>query len=421
MTMKAAWSRPPGGRITRLSELGGLGEKISEGAGESAFVGKLRRHPEWLYKAYRTPASADSAGRLDRLIALPGQMPTHDKAIVDEHTSWPSARVVDSANQTTGVLLPMAPDAYRYEMTLPGGRSKSKYLEVDLLALAGSRQRQMGLPPQSLSDRISVCMSIAATADLLERCGLVYLDWSYANIFWCPADHSAYLIDLDGASFGPRPQIHSPQWDDPHVPLGTTAGSSSDRFRVALLITSCLTGKRVFEAQARTELSELRKQSAKVEQLAELLIMTLTSVPASRPTIARIKAALDAVNGASPTGSTSTSLPSLGGVANWKPIGERASTRANPHVTPPAGSRPAPQQPAPAASGTTGSGFQPAGTGSQLLRPPMSTSTGGNGSRANRVQQTPPARPPAKPSNPVLVVAVWIIVLIVIGVIIASL
>ena len=310
-----------------LGELGRLGEKISEGAGECMFVCKLESHPGWLYKAYRAPASAESISRLDQLITLPGQMSARDKAIVDEHTSWPAVRVVNPANKTTGVLLPMAPEAYRYEMTLPGGRSKSKYLEVDVLALAGARQRQMGLPPQSLCHRISICASIAATADLLERYGLVYLDWSYANIFWRPVDHSAYLIDLDGVSFGPRPQIQSPQWDDPHVPLGTTAGSSSDRFRVALLITSCLTGKRVFDAQARTELNELRKQSAEVEQLAELLIITLTSVPTFRPTIARMKAALDAVNSASAggwastsRGRSSTSSPTLGGVSGWKPI-----------------------------------------------------------------------------------------------------
>lgn len=198
MMMNAVWARPPAGRITGLSELGGLGEKISEGAGESAFVGMLKSHPDWLYKAYRAPAASESVRRLDRLIALPGQMPGSDKAIVNEHTSWPAARVVNSANQTTGVLLPMAPETYQYEMSLPGGRTKSKYLEVDVLALAGSRQRQMGLPPQSLFDRIAVCASIAATADLLERYGLVYLDWSYANIFWRPADRSTYLIDLDG-------------------------------------------------------------------------------------------------------------------------------------------------------------------------------------------------------------------------------
>lgn len=426
--MNAVWSNPPVGRVCRLSEIGELGEKVSEGAGESMFVCKLVSYPGWLYKAYRAPAAAESVSRLDQLITLPRQMTARDLAIVDQRASWPASRVVGPANQTTGVLLPAAPEAYRHEMALPGGRSKVKYLEVDVLALPGARQRRMGLPPQTLFDRIAICTSITATADLLERRGLVYLDWSYANVFWCPADHSAYLIDLDGVSFGPRPQIHSPQWDDPHVPLGTTAGSSSDRFRVALLITSCLTGKRVFDAQARTELSALRQQSAEVEQLAELLIVTLTAAAASRPTVARMKAALDAVNVANAGGPTSTSRgggatspPSVGGVTGWKPVVRRPPTQVHPHITPPPATRSDPA--APAASWTSGLPSQPTVTGPTWPPPPVNTGTGGSrgpGS-SNRVQSVTPSRPPAKPSNRVLTVAIWIIVLVVIGVIIANL
>lgn len=421
MMMNGVWSKPPAGRIARLTELGAMGDKISEGAGESSFVCRLSSHPGWLYKAYRSPTSAASVSRLDQLIALPGKMSAQDRALVEGHTAWPAARVVNPASQTTGVLLPAAPEAYKFDMALPGGRSVRKYLEVDLLALSDDAQRQRGLPPQSLAERIAVCASIVATADLLERHGLVYLDWSYANIFWRPADSSAYLIDMDGSSFGARPQIQTPQWDDPQVPLGTTAGNNSDRYRVALLVTSCLTGKRVYEAQARTELSELRKQSTEVEHLAELLLLALTTDAASRPPIARMKAALDAVNGArpaapprSPIGSRTTAGPVTGGVAAWKPIGGRAATTANPSVTPPA--KPVQSQPAPA---------RPVRTVPPASAPAAPAAAGRGGSTGSPVQPSYQSRTPARPASSgvgtVVKTAVVIIALIILIVIIAHL
>ncbi|MGD0699409.1 MAG: hypothetical protein ABSA02_05945 [Trebonia sp.] len=431
--MSGVWSKPPASRVASLSDLGSQGEKVSEGAGESLFVCELRRHPGWLYKAYRAPTSAESAARLDKLIGLPAAMTVKDRSVVDGHTSWPAVRVVDAANRTTGVLLPMAPRAYQHEMSLPGGRSTKKYLEVDVLALSETRQQQMGLPPQSLADRISICRSIVATADLLERHDLVYLDWSYANVFWRPVGHSAYLIDLDGISFGPRPQIHSPQWEDPHVPLGTTAGKPSDRYRVALLITSCLTGKRVYEAEARTELGELRKMSAEIEQLAELLIMALTSAAAARPTIARIKAALDAVPHASAAsaprygqGSGAAVTPDRGGVKDWKPIGNRGSTQATPSVTVPPTAKPAPQKPpvTVASSASTPSSPQ---TGATAGSSTAGSAAGGgvmNNTQWARPQQNTqsqtPVRQPSGGLPAALKVTLWIIAIIVIIAILAN-
>ena len=428
---------------------GDLGEKISEGAGESLFVCKLKNHPGWLYKAYRSPCADDSVARLDRLIGLPAGMTAPDQAIVDQHTAWPAARVINVAGRTTGVLLPMAPKTYQFEMALTGGRSVRKYLEVDHLAQAPARQQQVGLPAQTLADRISVCASIACTADLLARFGLVYLDWSYANIFWCPADHTAYLIDLDGSSFGPRPQIQTPLWEDPQVPLGTTAGNSSDRYRVALLIASCLTGQRVHEAQAaRTQLIELRKQSAEVEQLAELLLVALTTNAANRPTIAKMKGALNAVDRAArpakPTSATRTTsvADDRGGVSNWKPIGGRSATTAQPTTQPTATPTARPTVTPPASPVTPGpatvkTGSSPSWQGATVGGGTRSTVPGGVTGRASgngaggssgyqtRTPASYQSRTPAKPgSNTAAVVvktAIAIVVLIIFIVILAQL
>lgn len=226
-------------------DAGPLGDMIAENNGESRFVCRLADHPGWLYKKYQSRLPIPGAKRLAALIELPQTMTPADKALVERQTSWPAARVTGSAGETLGVIMPEAPEKFSATRTIPAtGRQKTGPLTIDLLASSEDKQEKLGLPRQSLDDRLAVSRSLVAVADLFERYELVYLDWSYANAFWSIGDHSVYVIDLDGASIGPRKQIQSPNWDDPLVSFGTLAGNESDRYRVALLVARCLTGLR---------------------------------------------------------------------------------------------------------------------------------------------------------------------------------
>jgi hypothetical protein len=392
--MSGPRSQPPVGRVSRRDELGGLGEKLGQNNGESRFVARLPSHPGWLYKEYSAPQPAAQASRLDMLIDLPDQMPSADRSLTQQRAAWPVSRVVNPAQQTIGVVIPLAPDVYKYQWTIPvTGSSITKILDVDVLALTQQEQRQRGLAGQSLADRISVCASFTAVAALFERRGLVYLDWSYANVFWGPRDHSAYVIDMDGASFGPRPQIQTFGWDDPHIPLGDLAGTECDRFRVALLIARCLTGARTSIAEARNALTGLRTQhSAEVEKLAELLIVALTTpMPADRPRIAALQAALDAANGlasARAGGSTPAAGPTVGsipsgpgGVTGWVKLPSRGATTPVANQPPrPArqGRRPAPRPPMPVRTSPTPVRPPPR----PATRPPRTPAPSGGGSGA---------------------------------------
>jgi hypothetical protein len=129
--------------------------------------------------------------------------------------------------RTVGVCLPRAPEIFMGNVT-GVRRTKRRNLEVDLLALPEAQQQQRGLPPQNISARVMVCSSLASVAALFERCGMAYLDWSYANAFWSPTQRAAYVIDVDGCSFGQARQIDSPGWSDPLVPKGSMADSSVD-------------------------------------------------------------------------------------------------------------------------------------------------------------------------------------------------
>ena len=298
--MTGAWSRSQFAWVVRQAELGAPGTYLSQGNGESRGIYRLQKYPNWICKEYWKAASADDVQRLNRLIRLPEHMTRTDKALVDTHTSWPAARVVDARQQTIGVLMPLAPAVFSTTRQLPSGRTRHGPLEIDVLALTEARQTQIKLSPQSLSDRISVCASFARVGALFERNGLVYLDWSYANVFWSMLNHSAYVIDLDGCSFGPRAQIESPNWADPLVPRGQDAGNESDRYRVALLTARCLTGMRAGLAEVRAALKSLQGSGDAIGQVAQLLIQTLNaSNLAERSSIAKLSTALGAAKKAS--------------------------------------------------------------------------------------------------------------------------
>jgi hypothetical protein len=335
--MTGAWSHPPVGRVVPLAGLGAMGESLGQHTGESRRVCRLRSFPDWVLKEYPAPLLGDGVERLDRLIKLPEQMSAADMTLVDGHTSWPTSRVVDNWHRTIGVLVPLAPANFSMDRQMPGGRTQHKLLEVDVLALTESRQAQLKIAPQSLAERIAVCAAIAAVGALFERQGLVYLDWSYANVFWSIRDHSAYVIDMDGCSFGSRPQIQTPNWDDPLVPRGCDAGNESDRYRVALLISRCLTGRRTSLADTRVGLNALRIRGGVGGQVAQLLIQGLDArTTAERPSIARISTTLEATNGVNcrPQAPGHPSLK-VGGVKQWRPVATRGNTRPKiPALTP---------------------------------------------------------------------------------------
>jgi hypothetical protein len=335
--MTGARSRAPSSGLIQLTGLGPLGEDLSGQNGECRRVCRVVGHSDWIFKEYLAPVPLHEARRLSRLIGLPGEMKSADQALVSAHTSWPLARVTDGQQRTVGVLLPLAPDTFSTTWTFASGRTKRKPLEVDVLALSESDQVKRRLPPQTLADRVAVCASIAAVAALFERWNLVYLDWSYANIFWSVDDHSAFVIDLDGCSFGPRKQIQTHNWDDPLVPRGGDAGNASDRYRLALLTARCLTGMRTDLAETRAGLSHMHDRGGAIGLVAELLLQALkTQTTDGRPSIARLSRALErARKEADPNVSPAapgSPASGQGRVTGWTPVNKPG---AKPTVTSP--------------------------------------------------------------------------------------
>ena len=431
-------------------ELGPFGDNLGQQNGESRRVCLLPNRPGWLYKEYWAPLPDDQAQRLLRLVRLPSQMGPSDMALVGKHVSWPISRVVNGAGDTVGVILPKAADSYDYEWKLPSGKTKRGPLQVDVLALSEEQQARKNLPAQTLVNRISVCASIAAVGSLFERHGLVYLDWCYANAFWSVQDHSAYVIDMDGCSFGPRAQIKQPGWEDPLVPFGA-AGNECDRYRIALLTARCLTGERAEAAKVRSVLSSLRLHSESVEQAIDLLLQALTAErKQDRPSVERISTALNHA-----AGFAWAPRSDAGGVRNWKPIASKtggaptftwpasgtatngtgqASARTQQAATTPTVSTPRAKTPTGSTpTGRTGTGSTPTGSTPTSSTPTSRTAGGGtaagytrsggaglsgstsSGRRTpNSHLYSPPPRQPVKPSGNGAAIATMLVVVAII-------
>ncbi|QIZ35952.1 hypothetical protein [Saccharopolyspora sp. ASAGF58] len=232
--MTGTWPLPA---VVTLDDLEPLKKTISAGAGQSTGIHPIEDRPGWLAKLYRTPGDHSEATRLDELIALPGGITADDSTTLGTSTSWPVARITKGDNPAHGCVIPAAPDRFRQD-------SAEGFREIDTLARTTDSFARQKLRVPSRSDRLRICRNLVLVAEVLERHKLVYSDWSYSNAFWCHDDASVFVIDIDGCGPGPVPNIVQPNWDDPLTQRPNKADACTDRFRVALLVTRCLTGQR---------------------------------------------------------------------------------------------------------------------------------------------------------------------------------
>jgi hypothetical protein len=387
--MTAAWSNSPFPRKIPYRDVRTEGDVIGSG-GETKGVMRLAApHQDWIFKPYHTPVSP---APLERLINFPSTLGSDDLGIVDKQTSWPVAAVVDDLGHCVGCLLPVAPAPFWATLTLPSGRRRRQLLAVDHLARPSQRQEQLGLRGQAMDQRLAVCASFTSVASLFERSGLVYLDWSFSNVLWSELGHEAYVIDLDGASFGPRQQIGSQMFEDPMVPMKVMAGVEVDRYRLALLVAWCLTGMSPDLPGMRNELRNLAAGTGPAAPIAGLLNRTFQARRlAERVEIWYLHDALRVtVNGTSAIRPRPDAGRASSSVRNWKPIDpeRRAGVNLNPDRQ---AGIPRPVTP-PAASGFPVPGLPAAGS-RPTAPPPSSPSTSVGSSTSSGRSPNPYAAP----------------------------
>jgi hypothetical protein len=310
------WSDNPFPVKVPVSVVGIKATIIAEHRGESSVIYEIGGHKGWLAKRYKMPLSSARQDDLIRLIELPGNISDNDRAIVDEAVAWPVSRIVEES-RTVGVIIAKAPKQFFYDVIVSHGRTRQIAVTIDHLSMTAEQYQRLGLPAPDMSGRLAIVRRLVSVGELLERHGLVYGDWSYSNAFWSPRSHRAFVIDADSCGFRHRPWVESNTWDDPLVPHGSTLTTFTDRYKLTLLATRCLTGARSSDPAALKALPSSLLGS-RIEQLLwqGLTASTLTG----RPSLSDLLAALD------------QSAMTSANVTGWVPVGLDAPTR---HAAPP--------------------------------------------------------------------------------------
>lgn len=287
MTASRPW---PLGLVVGEADLGPYGPPISENTGQSIAIRPLAAHPGWLAKLYRQPRPPQDSQRLDGLIAAPATLGEADRRTLLASSSWPAARIAEAGRPVVGCVIPAAPDRFKADLTV-GGRTVSHHMEVDWLAKADEALQRIGVKAPGLGGRVEACRNLAALAEILEKLGLVYSDWSYSNAFWSPRDRSVFVIDIDGCQPGKMPNLQQPSWADPLTPVGGDADAYTDRFRVALLIARCLHARRRTDQAIAAVKGQALPEHPAVRDV--LLDMLLAADRERRPSIGQLRLALD--------------------------------------------------------------------------------------------------------------------------------
>ncbi|MFD0851443.1 hypothetical protein ACFQ07_04395, partial [Actinomadura adrarensis] len=168
-----------------------------------------------LVKLYAPGCLREPDEVLDRLIALPETMTPRGRRLVDHSVSWPVTRIVDGSS-TVGVALAKAPAEFYAPFRLLSEETERRPLEIDhLMPLRSGDYEQWEMAPPTWDERRRVARHLLQVADLFERYGVVYGDWSYSNAFWARRSGRIFVIDVDGCGFGTRGWVETHGWAMP--------------------------------------------------------------------------------------------------------------------------------------------------------------------------------------------------------------
>ncbi|MDQ6784008.1 MAG: hypothetical protein M3063_11310 [Actinomycetota bacterium] len=246
-----------------------VGALLAEG-GEGR-VHEVVGRPQVLYKAFRRPVPLDAVAPL---LAWRRHLAQADPGMADRvtaSTAWPTAAVVDDsgvAGTVSGLVIPRAPERFSIRH-----RDGVGHLATLSYLTADPRQRSaaygLALPPAASPPRIALVYALARLLEAFTAgpAALAHGDLSTKNILWSlRAAPEVYLLDCDSSRlFGadgkpldarPRPQVATPNWDDPAAALsGADPGPLSDRYSLGLIFLRVV-GAAHYPIQARQKRGE---------------------------------------------------------------------------------------------------------------------------------------------------------------------
>ncbi|GAA4410474.1 hypothetical protein ACFQV2_03495 [Actinokineospora soli] len=266
-------------------ELGQLGPRIGKGGQAEVYLLPDFRLPDvagqLVYKQYFGDQSAPHG--LRGIVRVRSKLNPRDRQRMDAIACWP-ARAVRENGAVLGVVMPLIPDSFFQERTLPSGRPLRGPREVQNLFIGADLAVRLGMPRASAADRIAVCRDLAGALSFLHGLGVVFGDVNAKNaLFRLTPDPTVMLVDCDAVrirgSAAVVRQLNAPDWNPPE---GAVLTQETDVYKLGLFVLRTL---------APGPGSSVSRDPERVRGVLDgpgfrLLESTLAGVPAQRPTAA---------------------------------------------------------------------------------------------------------------------------------------
>lgn len=226
-----------------IAQLGQLGSRLGSGGQADVYLAPDLTLPDLagqaVFKRYK--GNQVSPNGLRAIVGVRSRLDDTNRAILDTLAAWP-ARVVRDAGAVCGVVMPLIPDSFFQERTLPTGRRTRDPREVQNLFVDPSIAERLGMPTPNLSQRFAVCRDLAAAITLLHKHGVVFGDLNAKNeLFRLHPAPTLMLVDCDAVRIrGSAPvvrQLNAPDWAPPE---GTVLSQATDLYKYGLFVLRTL-------------------------------------------------------------------------------------------------------------------------------------------------------------------------------------
>lgn len=258
------------------------------GFGQVFRVGGFRLPDDPVDLAYKefTRDEDEQARNAREAVAFRIGLPPEVRADLDSCAVWPRA-LVEERGTTTGLLMPLLPDAFFCRMEDPDTGAKREPREMSWLA-TGAGQRaavQLDLRDVGRLERFILLGKLTFAIGLLHKHGWVFGDISFRNAVFALDPPRVLLIDCDGAAplSANRRQAMTPFWDPPECPprgMQHTQDTYTDAYKLGVAALRCMTpGK-----GAGSVTSPQRLAGAMDARGIDIITRALEGKPAERPT-----------------------------------------------------------------------------------------------------------------------------------------
>jgi hypothetical protein len=230
-------------RITR-STLGTL-EPLAEGGQAKVYRADALQLPgepgPFAFKEYRDKNISISG--LDRLEAFRRRLPDSDRAMLDVLANWPLRVVEMAGGLADGLVLPLIPPSFFFELTRPDGTVKEIPRNGEFLTAPKVRCDNARVEFAGLGDRYRFCRDLSLAVGFLHRREICLGDISFGNLTYSlTEDPTVYLVDCDAFRLRGQapvvPQLHTPDWIPPEG--SRVQSAATDRYKLGLFVLRVL-------------------------------------------------------------------------------------------------------------------------------------------------------------------------------------